>query len=114
MSKTDLQTLSDEQLVHLELGLERTLFGHQLRHRLNQLDNNSVLKRTRREIARSQTALRARELVNGLQRGALRQAHASTFVPAAPTAGDAGGGFLKGLLSEPSATAPLDTPAAAE
>ena len=39
MSKTDLQNFSDEQLVHHELGLERTLFGHTLRHRLNQLDS---------------------------------------------------------------------------
>lgn len=114
MIKTDLQNLSDEQLVHHELGLERALFGHQLRHRLNQLDNNSVLKRTRREIARSQTALRSRELVNGLSRGALRQQHAASFVPASAAAADAGGGFLKGLLNQPSDAAPLDSPASPE
>lgn len=110
MSKTDLSNLSDEQLVHHELGLERTLFGHALKHRLNQLDNNSVLKATRREIARAQTALRARELTGGLVRGALRQQHAGSFKPAAAAA-DAGGGFLKGLLADAPA---LDTPATPE
>lgn len=114
MIKTDLQNLSDEQLVHHELGLERALFGHQLRHRLNQLDNNSVLKRTRREIARSQTALRSRELVSGLNCGALRQQHAPSFVPASAAAADAGGGFLKALLTAPSAEPALDTPVSPE
>ena len=112
MKNVDLNPMSDEQLVHHELGLERTLFGHQLRHRLSQLDNNSLLKNTRREIARAQTALRARELVNGLNRGALRQQHLASFVPAAPAV-DAGGGFLQGLLGQPAAPA-LDSPASAE
>ena len=113
MSKTDISTFSDEQLVHHELGLERTLFGHSLRHRLNQLENNSVLKRTRREIARAQTAMRARELVSGMHRGSLRQMHSGTFVPAALGAADAGGGFLKGLLEQP-ATSGVDNPGTAE
>jgi len=110
MKNVDLTTMSDEQLVHHELTLERTLFGHQLRHRLNQLDNNSVLKRTRREIARAQTAMRTRELENGVARGQLRQKHATSFVPVALGAGDAGGGFLKGLMEK----SPLDTGAAPE
>jgi len=113
MSKTDLSTFSDEQLVHHELGLERTLFGHTLRHRLNQLENNSVLKRTRRDIARAQTAVRSRELANGLNRGALRQLHSGSFVPAAVGASDAGGSFLKGLLEQPVASG-VDSPASAE
>lgn len=103
MSKTDISALTDVQLVHHELGLQRTMFGHQLRHRMNQLENNSVLKTTRREIARAQTALRARELAAGADRGSLRQAHASTFVPAALGSTDAGSGFLKGLLDKPEA-----------
>lgn len=113
MSKIDVSTFSDEQLVHHELGLERTLFGHTLRHRLNQLENNSVLKRTRREIARAQTAMRSRELANGLNRGALRQLHSGSFVPAVLGSADAGGGFLKGLLEQP-ATSGVDSPASAE
>lgn len=114
MKTENLTAFSDEQLVHHELGLERTLFGHQLRHRLSQLDNNSVLKRTRREIARAQTAVRARELQEGLNRGSLRQRHAASFVPAAAEGSDAGGGFLKGLLDQPTASAPLDGAPAAE
>ncbi len=102
MKNVDLSTMSDEQLVHHELTLERTLFGHQLRHRLNQLENNSVLKRTRREIARAQTALRSRELDSGVVRGQLRQKHAASFVPAALGSADAGGGFLKGLMEKSS------------
>ena len=69
MKIDELASLGDEQLVHKELELERTMMGHTFRHRLQQLENTSVLKTTRRDIARTQTLLVAREHEAGLQRG---------------------------------------------
>ena len=99
MKYADVQSLSDEALVHKELSLERTLVQHQFRHRLGQLENTSVLKATRRDIARAQTEVARRELLAGVDKGSLRAKHAGTFTPevaAAPT--ESGGGFLKGLM----------------
>ena len=61
MKANDLKTMSDEQLVHKSLELERTLLAHTFRHRLGQLDNTSVLRATRKDIARAKTALTQRE-----------------------------------------------------
>ena len=100
MKIDELASLGDEQRVHKELELERTMMGHTFRHRLQQLENTSVLKTTRRDIARTQTLLVAREHEAGLQRGSLKARHRSTFVAAAPaaSAGGAGDDFLKGVL----------------
>ncbi|GDX78837.1 hypothetical protein LBMAG42_06480 [Deltaproteobacteria bacterium] len=100
MSKsTDLSALSDEALVHNELNSQRVLAAHQLRHVTGKLENNSLLGKARREIARAQTEIRRRELANGLVNGALRSAHLGTFKPGALGAGqEAGGGFLKNVL----------------
>lgn len=104
MKYSEITALTDEQLVHRELALERSLLAHQLRHRLGKLENTSVLGKVRRDIARAQTAITARERDAGLAAGTLRSRHAASFVPSATTeATEAGGGFLKGLLDTPSA-----------
>lgn len=101
MKIDELAALGDEQLVHKELELERSLMAHTFRHRLGQLENNSILKKTRRDIARAETLLAAREREAGLQKGALKARHRSTFVPAqVATAGGAGDDFLKGILDK--------------
>jgi ribosomal protein L29 len=98
----ELKALSDEALVHKELSLERLLLQHQFRHRLGQLENTSVLKSTRRDIARAQTELATREATAGENKGTLRARHAGTFTPEAPSApAESGGGFLKGLTEQP-------------
>lgn len=98
-TKTNLAELSDEALVHRELSGQRELTGHQLRHVTGKLENNSLLGKARREIARAQTEIRRRELAAGLPNGALRSRHLGSFVPSALTASaDAGSGFLKSVL----------------
>ena len=100
MSKTiDLSALSDEQLVHNELNAQRELAAHQLRHVTGKLENNSLLGKARKAIARAQTELRRRELAAGLVNGELRSRHLGSFKPAALGAvREAGGGFLKNVL----------------
>jgi len=100
MKVAELNGLSDEQLAHKALELERTMLAHSFRHRLGQLENTSVLGRTRRDIARAHTVLGARERANGLAAGSLLSKHRSSFVPAAPSAAEGEGGFLKGLLDK--------------
>jgi len=99
MRYSELTGLSDAELVHTSMDLERRLTQDLFRHRLGRLENHSVLKRTRRDIARAHTALTEREHAAGLHRGALRAAHASSFVPkAANVEGQDGAGFLQGIL----------------
>jgi len=102
MKAAELNSLSDEQLVHKGLELERELLRHMMRHRLGQLENTSVLAKTRREIARVATLVTRREHAGALDKGSLNAQHRSSFVPAAPVAGqnDAGAGFLSGMLDK--------------
>lgn len=100
MKSKEIQALSDEALVHKELSLERTLVQHQFRHRLGQLENTSVLKSARRDIARAQTELTRREAETGAGKGSLRAQHAGTWKPEVAVSSDAGGGFLKGLTDQ--------------
>lgn len=98
-NQTDLSGMSDEQLVHRGLDLERSLAAHHLRHRLNKLENNSLLGSARRDIARAKTELRCRELAKGLAKGALHDQHVGSWTPTSLAAStEAGGGFLKSVL----------------
>jgi len=106
MKTDELTALGDEQLVHKELELERALLGHTFRHRLGQLENTSVLGKTRRAIARAETLLSARERAANLPKGSLKSKYAGTFVPtvaSAPSA-NAGDDFLKGILDKQEAS----------
>jgi ribosomal protein L29 len=98
-TKIDLSALSDEQLVHTELNAQRELAAHQLRHVTGKLENNSLLGKARKAIARAQTEIRRRELAAGLENGALRSQHLGSFKPMAlGAAQEAGSGFLKNVL----------------
>jgi len=105
MKAAEIKSLSDEQVVHLELEAERALLTHTLRHRLGRLEDTSVLGKTRKDIARAKTELTARERRTGVNPGSLKGQHAGTFTPQAATTGEApGGGFLKGILDKPEAS----------
>lgn len=90
MKKIDLSNLSDEQLVHRELALERDFVAARFRLHTNQLEDTSKLGKIRRDIARLQTAARSRERAQGLHRNALRDMYTPTFkageLKASPTA----------------------------
>ena len=60
MNTQEITALSDEQLDHTELQLERDLIAARFAHRTSQLDDNSVMKKLRRDIARLRTAARGR------------------------------------------------------
>jgi len=101
MNTQEITTLSDEQLVHTELQLERDLIAARFAHRTSQLDDNSVMKKLRRDIARLRTAARGREIEQSLPKDALKAAHSKTFTASASGGeGGEGAGFLKGIVDK--------------
>ncbi|MEL6347092.1 MAG: 50S ribosomal protein L29 [Myxococcota bacterium] len=105
MKYSDLSALSDEQLVHRELQLERDMLELRFRLKTDQLENTSMLNKIRKDIARIRTAQRARERAQGLPKDILRNKHRSSFRPGAlaqatAAAAAAGGGFLQGIAEK--------------
>lgn len=101
----DIKAMTDQQLVHQELQLERDLIEASFRHRTGQLDDTSKLKKLRRAIARARTEQRNRERAQDLVKDALRNTHRGSFQPnSAPTSESgepaAGGGFLSGIADQ--------------
>ncbi len=102
MKTENFSSLSDEALVHKELSLERTMVQQQFRHRLGQLENTSVLKTVRRNVARVHTEITRREIDAGMNKGALRAKHATGWTPeVVSSTTEAGGGFLSGMMDNP-------------
>lgn len=102
MDANGLRGLDDQALVHQELAWEFELTRQLLDHRADQLQNVSVLKTLRRNIARAQTVQRERESEQGVVRGSLRRTHRPSFNPragasAAASDGQASAGFLSGV-----------------
>lgn len=102
MAAKDMSGMSDEQLVHAELQLERDLLAASFRLRTGQLENTASLGQMRRQIARLRTAQRQRELEQGLKTDSLRNRFRASFQPAAVAAVEspASGGFLKGMVDK--------------
>jgi ribosomal protein L29 len=102
MDANGLRGLDDQALIHQELSWEFELTRTLLDHRADQLQNVSVLKKLRRNIARAQTVQRERESAQGIGRGTLRNTYRPSFNPrsgasAAGSDGEASGGFLSGV-----------------
>lgn len=99
---TTHRDLSDEQLVHRVLEIERQLVQARFRHSANQLENTARLKVLRREIARLQTEARRREIEGGIAKGGLLRTHAKSFqageAPAEAAQPEQKGGFLSGIV----------------
>ena len=102
MDANGLRGLDDQGLVHQELSWEFELTRKSLEHRSDALEDASVLKKLRWNIARAQTVQRERERAQGLQSGSLRRTHRASFNPRAAgasdgAAGQAASGFLSGV-----------------
>ena len=80
---TELKALTDEQVVHAELHLDRDLVSLRFRKSADQLRNVNQIKVVRRNIARVRTEQRRRELDAGLTKNALLEQHRATFTAAA-------------------------------
>jgi len=60
MKASDLRALSDQELAARIQGFRRALFDHTIRHQTQQLENTSMLKSSRRDLARALTVARER------------------------------------------------------
>ena len=62
MKAKDLGERSTEDLIELRGMLRKELFGYRMRNHTNQLDDTSLLRKTRRDIARIELILHQRAL----------------------------------------------------
>ena len=95
-TSTELKELTDEQVVHAELQLDRDLVGLRFSKNADQLRNVNQIKVVRRNIARVRTEQRRRELGAGLAKNTLREQHRVTFT-AADSATTEGSSFAADL-----------------
>jgi large subunit ribosomal protein L29 len=102
MQYAKLSELSDEQLVHRELQLERELIDTSFRKKTGQLEDSSRLAKIRKDIARARTAQRERERAQSLMGNALREQYRASFKPGSISTegGEGAGGFLKGIVDK--------------
>jgi large subunit ribosomal protein L29 len=62
MKAKDLRERSTEDLNTLKASIEKDLFSYRMKNWTDQLEDKSLLNKTRRDIARIETILREREL----------------------------------------------------
>jgi len=60
MKAKDLRERSTDDLVELESMMKKDLFSYRMKNFVNQLDDTSLLKKTRRDIARIRHILHER------------------------------------------------------
>lgn len=98
---TQFEGLSDDALVHGILQADRDAVGLKFRHVEGRLDDTTLIRQKRKEIARMRTELRSRELAQGLRKDALLDMHRKSFSPSAGSAAAASGGsFLEGVVDK--------------
>jgi large subunit ribosomal protein L29 len=102
MASPDWNAMSDVELVHHELQLERDMLTARFQLATNQLEDSSVVSKLRRGIARARTAQRAREIAQELSKDQLRNTHRGSFAPSESQAtdGESAGGFLQGIVDK--------------
>ncbi len=99
-----VREMSDEQVVHRSVAVERELVETRFRHSMSLLEDTSTLRRMRRGMAGLKTDVRRREIEQGLAKGALEAKHRTTYGITGPTgdtsASQEKGGFLKGIVDK--------------
>jgi ribosomal protein L29 len=75
-----LDSLSDEELVHLELQLDRDIVEMRFAKQMGTLKETHRFKQMRRQIARFRTEQIRRERELGLSKNSIRNAHRLSFV----------------------------------
>lgn len=98
----DIQSMTDEQLAHRVLQIERDLVAARFQHSQGTLENTAKLGVLRTEIAQLKTAARSREIAQGLRKDSLIATHSGNFTAgSAPAASqEDAGGFLSGIVDK--------------
>ena len=100
MNMSEIRELSDEQLVHKELELERQIIDARFKKQFNTLEDSSIFAKIRKSIARLQTEQSKRQAEQNLPNNGLKMLHGKTFK--ATSEGEAEGtqDFLKNLADK--------------
>ena len=81
MKNSEIKAMSDEQLVHTELQLQREIVQTRIDKVFEKSEDMMKLRKIRRDIARLRTEQRAREIAGQNNKDMLRNKHRKTFVP---------------------------------
>jgi len=101
MKTSEINAMTDEQLVHKGLQIERDLIAAKFSLKTNQLQDTSVVGKYRKDMARLNGAIRTREIEAGLARNAFQALHSKTFQAVdSGSEGGEGAGFLKGIVDK--------------
>ena len=90
----DVRGLSDEDLVHQELELDRMMIQARFQKQIESLENSSVFQKLRTSIARLRTEQRVREKQQNLNTDTLRNQYRKSFSSTSSSSESSGGGFL--------------------
>lgn len=99
MKMAEIKELSDEQLVHQELSIERQILDARFQKQLGTLEDTSVFANYRKDIARLRTEQRRRELEKSLPKNSFRSMFSGSFSYSDEESSSAteSEGFLKGI-----------------
>jgi large subunit ribosomal protein L29 len=64
MKASDLRERSTDDLVELRRVMKKDLFSYRMKNFTNQLDDTSLIQKTRRDVARIEQILRERQLAS--------------------------------------------------
>ena len=99
MKMSEVKELTDEQLVHTELSLERTLIDARIRKSFGTLEDSSIFAKIRKDIARIQTEVTLREKQQGLGKNCFKAQYRNSFVYEKEEA-ESKGEFLKDIADK--------------
>lgn len=98
MKMTEITELSDEQLVHQELTIERQIVDARFQKQMGTLENTAVFSGFRKDIARLRTEQRRREKQNNLPKNSFRSKYSGSFTHTVDQSSSTESeGFLKGI-----------------
>ena len=100
MKMNEIKELTDEQLVHKELALERTLIDARFKKQFGTLEDSSIFSSIRKDIARLQTEQSMRQADQNLPRNGLKMKYAKTFQPVQEGEDEGTQDFLKNLADK--------------
>jgi len=99
MKMSEITALTDEQLVHKELSLERSLIDARIKKSFGTLEDSSVFSKIRKDIARIQTEATSREKKQSLPKNGLKALYRKTFVAEKGT-DESAGNFLQDIADK--------------
>ena len=99
MNMSEIKELTDEQLVHKELSLERKLIDARIKKSFGTLEDSSFFAKIRKDIARIQTEVTTRQKAQGIAKNGLKALYRRSFV-AEQLEEENKGDFLKGIADK--------------